>query len=124
MMSRVYAIVVMVTLIGVGCSKSQPEVTQPKVTQLNKVVLLDVQGLHGGQDLWISGDGKAVCRFVTPPTQGQYGTQETRYTFNLTPKQMANLLAAVNKHSFFTLKTKDRSGVPDEARPSIKEKNC
>lgn len=109
----------MVVVVLLGCSQSQPSESLPEVTQLDRVVLLDVQGLWGGRDLWISGDGKAVCRFVGPPAEGQTGTQETRYTFTLPEKQLTQLLALVNKHRFFSIKIEDRSGVPDEARPSI-----
>ncbi len=91
----------------------------PALGQLDQVILLDVQGLWGGQDLWIASDNKAVCRFVTPPKEGQSGLQEVRYTFMLSAQQQTSLLELLNKHSFLSLTTKDRYGVPDEARPSI-----
>lgn len=31
----------------------------------------------------------------------------------------SSLLELINKHSFFAMRTKDRYGVPDEARPNI-----
>lgn len=113
-MIRLNTIFLGVALIMSGCTQSEPE-----IEQLDQVILLDVQGLWGGQDLWISADGKAVCRFVTPPAENQSGLQETRHSFVMSTQQRASLLELVKKHSFFTIKTKDRHGVPDEARPSI-----
>jgi hypothetical protein len=87
--------------------------------ELGQVVLLDVQGLWGGRDVWISMDGKAVCRLVTRPQKGQSGLQETRYSFELSKEQLATLAECLKKHNFLAIKTTDRYGVPDESRPVI-----
>jgi len=113
-MIRLDTILLGVALIMSGCAQSEPE-----IEQLDQVILLDVQGLWGGQDLWVSANGKAVCRFVAPPTGNQSGLQETRYSFVLSAQQQVSLLELVKKHNFSSIKTKDRHGVPDEARPSI-----
>jgi len=80
---------------------------------------LDIQGLWGGTDLWISPDGKAFCGFVKPAEKGKSGLQEVRYSFVLSGEQSASLIHLINEHRFFTLKTKARPGVPDEAYPTI-----
>lgn len=105
-------------ILGVILTASCSDV-RTDVQKLDHVILLDVQGLWGGTDLWISADGKAVCRFVTAPEKGESGLQETRYAFVVSAEQRSSLLELINKHSFFSIRTKDRYGVPDEARPSI-----
>lgn len=85
----------------------------------DQVVLLDIQGLWGGVDLWIANDGKAVCRHVGPPRAGGRGLQESRHAFSLSSEQQAELAALVERHGFFTLEIADRPGVPDESRPIL-----
>ena len=113
-MKRRHAILLTAAVMLGGCMQSEPE-----SEQFDQIILFDVQGLWGGQDLWISGDGNAVCRFVASPTQGQTGLHETRYNFTLSAQQQTTLLQLVKKHRFFTLKTTERDGVPDEAHPII-----
>lgn len=85
----------------------------------DQVVLLDVQSLRGGVNLWISGNGKAVCSFVKPPQNNEKGLQEIRYSFKLSGQQAATLSGLLKKHDFFQIKTVDRYGIPDEARPAV-----
>jgi hypothetical protein len=87
--------------------------------ELDQVVLLDVQGLWGGADLWVSSDGRAVCRFVARPAEGEAGLQESRYAFELSEDQQAALANQVRGHDFFSIRTESRMGMPDEARPCI-----
>jgi hypothetical protein len=84
-----------------------------------QVILLDVQGLWGGTELWVSEAGKGVCRFVRAPAKGESGLQEARYAFDLSKEQRAALCALLDEHRFFEMETADRPGVPDEARPVI-----
>lgn len=112
-------IVMTITIFLAGCSGAEPG---PPVEKLDQVVLLDVQSLWGGLNLWISADGKAICSFVKPPAPEAKGAtvfQESRYEIVLSQEQRAGLLGLVNKHGFFSIKTRERSGVPDEARPMI-----
>jgi hypothetical protein len=112
-------IVLTTTIFLAGCSGTG---SGPPVEKLDQAVLLDVQGLFGGLNLWISADGKAICSFVAPPgpeAKGAPGFQESRYEVVLSQEQRATLLGLVNKHGFFSIKTRERSGVPDEARPMI-----
>jgi hypothetical protein len=83
---------------------------------------LDVQGLEGGTDLWISENGKAIVRFVKPPGKGESGLQETRHSFTLSKEQMGSLADLVKKHDFFNLQSSTRHGIPDEAHPVISVK--
>ncbi len=92
---------------------------QPAAADFDQVVLLDVQSLRGGVNLWISGDGNAVCCFVKPPQKNETGLQEIRYSFKLSGQQAAALSDLLNRHDFFHIRTADRYGVPDEARPVL-----
>lgn len=97
-----------------------PDDAQPGPAPLDQVVLLDVQGWQGGRDLWISADGKAVCRVVNVAANAnEPGLQETRYSFTLFREQQASLADLAQKQEFFAIKTKQRPGIPDEARPII-----
>jgi hypothetical protein len=84
-----------------------------------QVVLLDVQGMWGGRDLWIAENGKASVRFVNPPGPGEKGLQEARYEFDVPPRTRAKLERLVIRHRFFAMTTDQRSGIPDEAHPRI-----
>ncbi len=108
-----------ITVFLVGCSKATPA---PPVEKLDQVALFDVQALWGGHNLWIKADGKAIGSFITPSggkTKDAGGFRELRYEMVLSPEQRATLLGLVNKHHFFSVETKNRHGVPDEARPMI-----
>ena len=111
-------ILVTIVLVGVILIDGYA-VPRSNIEKFDQVILLDVQGLWGGTDLWISSDGKAVCRFVTPSEKGESGLQESRYAFVVSKEQRSSLLKLIKKHSFFSIRTKDRYGVPDEARPNI-----
>jgi hypothetical protein len=105
-----------------GCSQSETSETSGKETAVktvDQVVLLDIQGLWGGTALWISPDGKATCRFVKPPEKGEAGLQEVRNSFVLSGEQSSSLIDLIEEHEFFNIETKNRQGVPDEARPNI-----
>ncbi|MCP4602335.1 MAG: hypothetical protein GY847_17770 [Proteobacteria bacterium] len=87
--------------------------------QLDQIILLDVQGLWGGRDLWILDDGTAYCRIVVPPEAGESGLQEKRYRFNIPQEDIDRLVELIQSHEFFSIQTEDRLGVPDKARPII-----
>ncbi len=91
-----------------------------KVATLGQVVLLDVQPLFGGRDLWINSDGKGECRVIAPSKKkGRPGLWEQRYAVSVDKKTRDALLRLINARRFFTLRTRHRPGVPDEARPVI-----
>lgn len=84
-----------------------------------QIVLFDVQGLWGGRDLWISADGKAICRVVKHPGGSATGLHEARYTCSVPSNELTSLAQKIADNDFFQLKTPDRYGVPDEARPVV-----
>ena len=90
------------------------------VRNFDQIVLLDVQGLWGGRDLWVAADGKAWVRYVAPPKKAdQPGLQEEIYKFSITEDGMKTLLGLIREHHFFAIQIKERPGVPDESRPMI-----
>lgn len=86
---------------------------------LNSLVLLDVQGLWGGQSLWLREDGTAVVQVVTPPKRGQSGLQARRFAVRFTDSQSEALNRLLQEQPFATTRTPDRTGIPDEASPTI-----
>lgn len=108
------ATILMAALMAASGSYAQPE-----TDILDQVILLDMQGLGGGTDLWISKDGRAVCRFVKPPAKGELQLQETIYSFKISGEQHASLYELVKKYDFWGIESSDRYGVPDESRPVI-----
>jgi hypothetical protein len=86
---------------------------------LRSFVLHDVQGLFGGAALWAAEDRTAVVQLIGSPPAGQSGLWERRYKVTLTEEQWAEVERLIGTHRFLTLKTRERYGVDDEARPTI-----
>jgi len=93
--------------------------SNPQVPLL-ECALLDVQGLWGGRNLWIREDGSAVLQVVTPPPPGKSGLWEKRYEFKVDRERWSCFETLVGLHDFLDLKIRERPGVPDEARPTIR----
>lgn len=89
--------------------------TPPATTtaSVDSVSLEDVQALFGGQNIWITSNGKVIAQVVEP------GLEEKRYELDLDPGQFAEVEALLAKHQFAKIEIKDRPAVPDEARPTI-----
>jgi hypothetical protein len=86
---------------------------------LRTIVLRDVQGYWGGQNVWLSADGMAVVQVVGSPPPGKSGLWEKRYRLQLDDQYMAALERLVGEHDFLNLKIPERRGKPDEAHPII-----
>ena len=83
---------------------------------VKRVVLLDVQGLWGGRNLYVNAKGQGWQQDVKP---GKAGLQEHVYEFVLTKGTLDRFGEILAQHDFFNIRIKDRFGVPDEARPTI-----
>lgn len=88
----------------------------PGAVGLERVILRDVQGLWGGRDLWLSGDGRLVVN-VVDPRKG--ATAVSQYGLQLGGDQLADTAKLVAARDFFKIEIPGRPGVPDEARPTI-----
>ena len=85
----------------------------PARTAPARVALYDVQGLHGGRNVFIEPTGRAVVVTVAP------GMREARHELNLSSKELSELHVLLKKHHFFGIEIPKRLGVPDEAHPQI-----
>ncbi len=115
MKRHISALMLVIGLFSGGCSIS----INQTIPGWDQIILLDVQGLWGGRDLWISSDGSAFCRVVEPPAKGGSGLLETLYSFTISDGQRVALHSLFNTHHFCSIQIEDRYGLPDEARPII-----
>jgi len=86
----------------------------PEIIRIDTVVLLDVQGLHGGQDLYVWSDGTVVVQVVGK------GRQERRYRLRWDAARIRELEELLRRHRFFSIRIRRRRPVPDEAHPDIR----
>lgn len=75
--------------------------------------LYDIQGLWGGQALYVWGGGRALLRRVSR------GRQEERFDASLPPDEINRLWAAFIAEDLAALEIETRPGIPDEAYPVI-----
>jgi len=85
----------------------------------DRVVLLDVQGLFGGRELWLDSDGSAWARVVGPPAPGQAQLPERLLAFTVPAPDMEELARRLAENDPAGMRIPDRPGVPDEARPIV-----
>ncbi|MCX5675739.1 MAG: hypothetical protein NTX87_12095 [Planctomycetota bacterium] len=86
-----------------------PEADWPKC----KLVLRDVQGLFGGQDVYLDGSGDCILRAVDK------GLKEKRFRLKLAAEESLALRRMCIRADLAYLEIKERPGVPDEAHPEI-----
>src|SRR6185437_179547 len=98
--------------------ESRPAGARPSLT-FSRLILLDVQGLWGGQNIFLSHDGTLWVQLIGRLSNAASGFQETRYKLKLKPADIEDLQRLLANHHFPQIQIKDRPGVPDEARPTI-----
>lgn len=108
-------LILMLLLVIVGC-QTKGEINM-KSDHLEKFVLRDVQGLHGGSSFYLK-EGIAIVQIVKRGEINQ-GLQEKRYSLDISPKEIQKLERLISQHRFFEIEIPQRLGVPDEARPTI-----
>lgn len=77
------------------------------------VILKDVQGLWGGRNIFVTGNGTVTVQIV------ERGMKEKRYRFAMEGKANQQLLARFIDNDYCTISPETRMGQPDEARPAI-----
>ena len=112
MTNRLIVISSLVVLHLAGCSPTKKGTPY----QIKRIALLDVQGLSGGQNIYIDSRGHGWREIVNP---GKTGLETVRFEFVTTKGTLDEFAELVRKHDFFDIKTKDRPGIPDEAHPVI-----
>jgi hypothetical protein len=85
---------------------------------VHSLVLLDVQGLFGGHDLWIQSNGVAVVKAVRREEKLRE-LQERQYIVRLSDSQMSALGKLLGEQDFLNIKVPERPLAPDEALPII-----
>jgi hypothetical protein len=111
---------VLAVLLGAGavilalCLR--PALNEPEKYRLEQLVLLDVQGLWGGQNLYVWGDGAVVVQMV-----GDGCHQERRYRLNWDEARIRELEDLLRRHNFFRLHlAKPRLMLPDGGYPQLR----
>jgi hypothetical protein len=83
---------------------------------LKSVILLDVEGMQGGQNLWLSEDGAAIVQVVGPLSSG---LSEKRYRIPFGKPAMIEAERLAGAHRFLNLKLKLGVGPPGGGHPLI-----
>lgn len=85
------------------------------------ICLLDVQGLYGGRNIWITSDGQITFQKVSIPEKNsdQQHLIEKIYTWQLNSDEIANLNTIIANANLKNLEIPKRLGIPDEAHPII-----
>ncbi len=81
-----------------------------------RLVLRDVQGLHGGRNVYVGNDGNVTVQAVTPT---ETGLREQRFEFRLTDDERQALRQLLVQHPPRKIRIPLRPGIPDQARPEI-----
>jgi len=83
---------------------------------IERITLRDIQGLWGGRDLSLGGNGRLIVT-VVDPRRGDKAVSQ--YGLQLPDAQAAEVGKLVAERGFFKIEIPARPGVPDEARPTI-----
>jgi hypothetical protein len=87
-----------------------PDEREKLVLQFN-----DMHGLHGGRVIVVTGTGSALVQIVSYDNE-QNKMWEKRYSFDISPAQLANIFTDIIDSDVMTIQLKDRTGIPDETR--------
>jgi hypothetical protein len=117
MRSALFLSVAVMALGLTGCGNDAGEPGPP--VPLKSFVLHDVQGLFGGEALWVGEDNSAIVQVVGAPPPAKSGLWEKRYKLTVTKEQRAEFERLVGAHDFLRLKIRQRDGIPDEEHPII-----
>jgi hypothetical protein len=102
-----------------GCNTDRGPAPPGQPVPLKSFVLHDVQGLYGGNALWVAQDRTAIIQIVGPPPTRGSGLWEKRYRTEIAPEKWAEVERLVGAHHLLNAKSSERGGVPDEAHPLI-----
>ena len=106
--------------LALFCVSCQSASKKTNSTPIVTLALYDGGTLWGGQELFILTNGVCVTRVIRPPKAGESGMQERRCKLQLERTDLDTLRRLLDEHLFFTLTVKDRTGVPDETRTTIR----
>lgn len=78
-----------------------------------KIVLMDVQGMWGGNNIYLF---QNQASFIQVVDRAMY---EQRYQVTLADSEWRQLESLIMENNFFDIEVAERFGVPGEARPTI-----
>ena len=87
-----------------------PDEREKLVLQFN-----DMNGLHGGRLIVVTGTGNALVQIVSYDNE-QKKMWEKAYTFDISPIQLNDIFTDIINSDVMTIQLKDRTGIPDETR--------
>ncbi len=99
-----------------GRSRAEAEGRREDV--LHSIALKDVHPLHGGQNLYLRGDGTGFCQVIAWNANAT-NLLEKRYSLRSSPDSIKHFNILITPDSLSTFSTKDRAGLPDEAISTI-----
>ena len=85
---------------------------------LHSISLKDVHPLHGGQNLYLRGDGTGFCQVIAWNAQAT-NLLEKRFSLRASPDSITHLNTLITPDSLSAFSPKDRPGLPDEARSTM-----
>ena len=106
--------------LALFCASCQFAPSKTNAAPITTLALYDGGTLWGGQELFILTDGVCVARVIRPPKGGESGMQERRCRIQLKRTDLDTLRQLLDQHHYFTLAVKDRTGVPDETRTTVR----
>ena len=87
-----------------------PDEREKVILQFN-----DMNGLHGGRVIVVTGTGNALVQIVSYNNE-QKKMWEKGYTFDIFSAHLDDILNEIIKNDVLTIQLKDRTGIPDETR--------
>jgi len=98
-------------------AKNKTEAFLGPPDEREKVVLQfnDMNGLHGGRIIVVTGTGNALVQIVSYDNE-QNRMWEKLYSFNISPAQLNDIFTVIINNDVMTIQLKDRTGIPDETR--------
>jgi len=89
------------------------------------IYFTDMNGLHGGTNIVIQGNGQVMVLTVAPREVEGKGIilWEKQYTFGLQDIEMQNIFSALIDNNFLNIELEDRQGLPEEIRVNVSVSN-
>lgn len=98
--------------------RNHAEADGRKEDMLRSITLKDVHPLHGGQNLYLRGDGTGFCQVIAWNAKAA-NLLEKRFALLSSPDSIKHLNTLMTPGSLSAFSTKDRAGLPDESRSTI-----
>ncbi len=99
--------------------RTKYKIHEKVISDIDTIVLLDVQGMHGGQNVWLSHNGELYAQLIKPAHEDEYRFKEKRIKIKLTSEEQNIINKIFNDSDFLRVKIQQRGLVPDEALPIL-----